>query len=73
MVQQGTVYRYPALLAVFFIFFRNNKYAPDKHIINGIATILKLNVSVPHHKISNRGTRKNDKKLYILLYLITGK
>lgn len=33
MVQQGTVYRYPALLAVFFILFRNNRYAPDKQTI----------------------------------------
>ena len=40
MVQQGTVYRYPALLAVFFILFRNNRYAPDKQTINGILTCL---------------------------------
>lgn len=73
MVQQGTVYRYPALLAVFFILFRNNRYAPDKQTINGILTVHKQSISVPHNKISNMGTRKNDKKLYILLYLIIGK
>ena len=73
MVQQGTVYRYPALLAVFFILFRNNRYAPDKQTINGILTVHKQSISVPRNKISNMGTRKNDKKLYILLYLITGK
>ena len=61
MVQQGTVYRYPALLAVFFILFRNNRYAPDKQTINGILTVHKQSISVPHNKISNMGTRKNDK------------
>lgn len=73
MVQQGTVCRYPASLVVFFILLRNNRKAPDKQTINGISTVHKQSVSVPHNKISNMGTRKNEIKLYILLYLITGK
>lgn len=60
MVQQGTVYRYPALLAVFFILFRNNRYAPDKQTINGILTVHKQSISVPHNKISNMYNPQNE-------------
>lgn len=67
MVQQGTVCRYPALLAVFFILFRNNRYAPDKQTINGILTVHKQSISVPHKKKQCGYNKKRQKTIYIII------